>query len=129
MTSPAAGATPSVDPQEAMELLGGDALLVDVRDAREWAAGHPRHAIHIPLDEVSSSTPYTTRTRRVIVLSRSGRRAREAVVHLRVAGVDAVVLQGGLRAWVDAGGELVADDGREPRIVAPRRTEEPGGPA
>ena len=126
MTTSAAAGTPSVGAEEAMGLLGGDAILVDVRDEREWAAGHARHAIHIPLDEVSTSTPYTTRTRRVIVVSRSGRRAREAVVHLRVAGVDAVVLHGGLRAWVDAGGELVTDAGREPRIVGPLRPKEPG---
>ena len=54
------------------------------------------------------------------VASRTGRRAAAAVVHLRAAGVDAVVLHGGLRAWVDAGGELVADGDREPRIVGPK---------
>jgi len=113
---------PSVDVTEAMALIAGDAVLFDVRDGHEWAAGHVRHSVHVPIDEVSTATPYTTHVRRVVVLSRTGRRASEVVVHLRAAGVDAVVLRGGLRAWLDAGGELIADDGREPRIVGPQHT-------
>ncbi len=128
MTTQPVEGTPSVEPEEAMALLAGDALLVDVRDADEWSAGHPRHAIHIPLGEVSASTPYTTRTRQVIVVSGTGRRAQEAVVHLRVAGVDASVLRGGLRAWVDAGGDLVADAGLEPRIAGARPADDVGAP-
>ena len=120
MSTPLAGRTPAIEPDEAMVLLGGEALMIDVRDAHEWAAGHALHAIHIAMDDLSGSTPYTTRTRRVIVVSRSGRRAQQAVIHLRAAGVDAVVLHGGLRAWVAAGGELVSDVGREPRIVGPQ---------
>jgi len=111
---------PSVDVAEAMTLIGGDAVLLDVRDAHEWAAGRVRHSVHIPSSEVSTATPYTTHVRRVVVVSRTGRRASDAVAHLRAAGVDAVVLRGGLRAWLEAGGELVADDDREPRIVGPK---------
>ena len=121
MSTPRSGHTPAVEPDEAKVLLGGDALMIDVRDEHEWAAGHAPHSIHIPLDEVSASTPYTTRSRRVIVVSRSGRRAERAVTHLRTAGVDAVVLHGGLRAWVAAGGDLVGDGGHGPHIATPRR--------
>jgi rhodanese-related sulfurtransferase len=121
MSTPRTGRTPAIEPDEAVVLLGGDALMIDVRDEHEWAAGHAPHSIHIPLDEVSASTPFTTRTRRVIVVSRSGRRAERAVTHLRTAGVDAVVLHGGLRAWVEAGGDLVGDGGHGPHIAAPRR--------
>jgi rhodanese-related sulfurtransferase len=114
MSVPREGMT--VEPDEAMALLIGDAVMIDVRDQKEWSAGHAPHAIHIPLADISGSTPFTTRTRSVVVVSRSGRRATEAVIHLRAAGVDAVVLRGGLHAWALAGGELVADPGREPRI-------------
>jgi len=111
---------PSVDVAEAMALMDGDAVLLDVRDAHEWAAGHVRHSVHIPSGEVSTATPYTTHVRRVVVVSRTGRRASDAVAHLRASGVDAVVLRGGLRAWLEAGGELIADDDRPPRIVGPK---------
>ena len=113
--------TPAVEPDEAMTLLGGDALMIDVRDGDEWAAGHAPHCVHIPLEDISEATPYTTRTRRVVVASRSGRRAHDAVIHLRTAGVDAVVLHGGLRAWVAAGGDLVAEGDRPARLAGRRR--------
>jgi rhodanese-related sulfurtransferase len=111
---------PSIEPAEAMTALSGDALLLDVRDAHEWAAGRALHSIHIALDDLSTATPYTTRVRRVIVVSRTGRRATDAVARLRAAGVDAVLLHGGLRAWVAAGGELVADGDTEPHISSHR---------
>ena len=120
MSTSTGARVPSVETGEAVALLAGDALMLDVRDAHEWAAGHARHSVHIPMADLSTATPYTTHVRRVVVASRTGRRAAAAVVHLRAAGVDAVVLHGGLRAWVDAGGELVADGDREPRIVGPK---------
>ena len=119
MTSSASSRLPSVEPDEARELLSGDALMIDVRDAHEWAAGHSPHSVHVPLDSLSTSIPYTTHERRVIVVSRSGRRAKQVVVRLRAAGIDAVLLDGGLRAWIRAGGEFVADHGRTPHIVGP----------
>jgi rhodanese-related sulfurtransferase len=125
MSTPREGRAPVVEPDEAMVLLEGDALMLDVRDAHEWAAGHAPHSVHIPLAELSASTPYTTRVRRVILVSRTGRRATDAAVHLRAAAVDAVVLHGGLRAWLDAGGELVAEQGHEPHLAAPAPAKHP----
>jgi rhodanese-related sulfurtransferase len=100
-----------------MTLLTGDALMLDVRDLHEWAAGRAPHSVHIPLGELSAATPYTTHVRRVIVVSRTGRRATEAVSRLRAAGVDAVLLHGGLRAWVSAGGALVTDTDQDAHIA------------
>jgi rhodanese-related sulfurtransferase len=120
MSTSVSGRVPAVEPAEAMTALAGDALLLDVRDAHEWAAGRAAHSVHIPLDGLSTATPYTTRVRRVIVVSRTGRRATEAVARLRAAGVDAVLLHGGLRAWVASGGELVAEAGHEPHIASHR---------
>jgi rhodanese-related sulfurtransferase len=107
----------AVEPGEAMTLVASNALMIDVRDEKEWQAGHAVHSIHIPLPEISNATTFTTRTRRVILVSRSGRRAFDAMTHLRAAGVDAVILKGGLHAWRAAGGEIVADGGKDPRIT------------
>ncbi len=115
--SPQAGQMPVVDPSEAMTLLAGDALMIDVRDQKEWEAGHAPHAIHVPLEQLSDSLGILPRQRRVIAVSRSGRRATTAVSHLRAAGLDAVKLKGGLYAWQDAGGEVVADHDRTPKII------------
>jgi rhodanese-related sulfurtransferase len=120
MSTSASERVPSIEPAAAMAAMSGDALLLDVRDAHEWAAGRAAHSVHIPLAGLSTATPYTTRVRQVIVVSRTGRRASEAVARLRAAGVDAVLLHGGLRAWVSAGGELDADVGHEPHVASHR---------
>jgi rhodanese-related sulfurtransferase len=120
MSTTVSGRVPSVDVTEAAALLLGDALMLDVRSEHEWAVGHAPHSVHIRMEELSTATPYTTHVRKVIVASRTGRRATEAVVHLRAAGVDAVVLHGGLRAWASVGAELVADGDRPPRIATHR---------
>ncbi|MFC6238086.1 rhodanese-like domain-containing protein [Longivirga aurantiaca] len=107
---------PSIEPDDAMRLIAGDGMLIDVRDAREWSHGHSPHSVHVPMDELGPAIAVMPRQRPVIVASRSGRRAEQAVVHLRAAGVDARVLHGGLRAWQAAGGELASDTGAPPRV-------------
>jgi rhodanese-related sulfurtransferase len=107
---------PGIDVDEAALLLEGDAQLVDVRDDKEWAAGHAPHSVHVTMAELSKATTWIWRERRVVVVSRSGRRAADAVSHLRSAGVDAVRLEGGMHAWQRAGHALVSDTGRPPRV-------------
>jgi rhodanese-related sulfurtransferase len=107
---------PGIDVLAARELLAGDAEMIDVRDDHEWAAGHSPHSVHVPMSVLSTTTVVLSRQHLLVVVSRSGRRAAEAVIHLRAAGIDAVRLEGGLRAWHDLGGELVSDTGRPPRV-------------
>jgi rhodanese-related sulfurtransferase len=52
----------------------------------------------------------------VIVVCRSGARASTAAQTLRDAGIEAVNLRGGMRAWESAGGRLVGK-GNRPGIV------------
>jgi rhodanese-related sulfurtransferase len=52
-----------------------------------------------------------------MVVCRSGNRSAHATAMLRAAGVDAVNLDGGFRAWSAAGLPLVTD-GPEPGRVA-----------
>lgn len=108
---------PGMDVLSAMERIAGDADMIDVRDAHEWAAGHSPLAVHVPMVGLSTATTVLSRQHLLVVVSRSGRRAADAVTHLRAAGLDAVRLEGGLRAWRDAGGELVSDTGRPPRVT------------
>jgi rhodanese-related sulfurtransferase len=49
------------------------------------------------------------RDRTVVVVCRSGNRSAHATTMLRGAGVDAVNLDGGLRAWSATGMPLVTD--------------------
>ena len=106
-----------VHPTEARELMAQGALLVDVREAWEWAAGRAPGAHHVPLDRLAARMDELPRDRRVVVVCRSGNRSAHATTMLRGAGVDAVNLDGGLHAWSAAGLPLVAD-GHEPGRVA-----------
>lgn len=108
---------PGIDVDEAARLLSGDAQMIDVRDDKEWAAGHAPHSVHVTMAELPDATTWMWHSRRLVVVSRSGRRASEAVRHLRTAGLDAVRLEGGMHAWESAGQPLVSDTGRPAHIV------------
>ena len=108
---------PGVAVAGALALLDGDAVLLDVREQDEWDAGHAPHAVHIPLGQLSESTAWMSRQRRVVVVCRSGRRSAHATAALRTAGVDALNLVGGMQAWRDAGAEIVADHGITPTVI------------
>jgi rhodanese-related sulfurtransferase len=115
--SPELPDVPGVDVVGALSLLDGDAVLLDVRERNEWDAGHAPHAVHIPLRELSEATAWMSRQRRVVVVCRSGRRSAHATAALRVAGVDALNLLGGMQAWRDAGADIVADHGATPTVI------------
>jgi hydroxyacylglutathione hydrolase len=102
---------PTVTVEEAQALVAEDAVFLDVRAKADWDAGHVMHSVHVSLDDIADHVGHASRKRRVIVASRSGIRAEEAVRHLRTGGVDAAVLEGGLLAWQAAGGEFVATGG------------------
>ena len=108
---------PGTDVAGTFALLDGDAVLLDVREQREWDAGHAPHTVHIPLGELSEATAWMSRQRRVVVVCRSGRRSAFATAALRAGGVDAPNLTGGMQAWRDAGAELVADHGTRPTVI------------
>ena len=106
-----------VDPAGARELVAQGALLVDVREGWEWAAGRVAGARHVPLDQLPRRAGELPRDRKVVVVCRSGNRSAHATRVLRGTGVDAVNLDGGLQAWWGAGLPLVTG-GREPGRVA-----------
>lgn len=86
----------------------GEAVLVDVREPDEWAAGHAPGSLHRPLAELD---PAEFAGRSVVTTCRGGGRGSRAAQTLRDAGVDAVSLGGGLKAWAQDGGAVVRDDG------------------
>lgn len=111
------GPKTGVSASAALDLLKGNAVLVDVRDAKEWRAGHAPLATHIPLDRLATSLNRLRRDRSVIVVCRSGTRASRAVADLRKAGFEAVNVRGGMGAWEQAGGSVVRDGGQPGRVI------------
>jgi rhodanese-related sulfurtransferase len=90
-----------------------DALLLDVREDDEWAAGHADGALHIPMsDFVGRFGELTERVdgdAPVFVVCRVGGRSAQVTQYLRQQGVTAVNVDGGMLAWEAAGRPLVAE--------------------
>ena len=83
-----------------------NAVLVDVREDKEFAGGHLPNAVHIPLSALASrGTELAKMTSRpVIAYCERGQRSRAAGSILAKLGFgDVYQLAGGFRAWKDAG--------------------------
>ncbi len=95
------------------------AILIDVREDDEWAAGHAPGAIHIPLGEVPSRFGEITDASdgEVYVVCRVGARSARAATWLAENGVEAINVGGGMSAWADAGRRMVSEDGAGPRVI------------
>ena len=84
----------------------GGALVLDVREAFEFAAGHVLGAQWIPLGMLPGSLGTLPRDREVMVICASGNRSQVGAELLTRAGFDAVSVRGGTAAWSQSGREL-----------------------
>ena len=100
------GGTAEIGTFEATRLMNqGGTLVLDVRDAKDYAAGHLPRARHIPLGELSNRLEELAKykERAVIVTCRTGARSGGAIRLLRKAGFATVYqLKGGVAAWEQA---------------------------
>jgi rhodanese-related sulfurtransferase len=106
-----------IDPAEADRLVAAGALLLDVREDDEWAAGHAPSATHLPLGQVVDRQGELPTDRTIVCMCRAGGRSQSVAVHLAGAGFDVRNAAGGMQAWA-AGGLPVVDDAGAPGRVA-----------
>ena len=87
---------------------GEDVALVDVREDREWSLGHLPGALHMSRGTLEQKIEQAVpRGRRVVLYCASGNRSALAADSLAQMGYrDVASLAGGIRGWVDAGGEV-----------------------
>jgi rhodanese-related sulfurtransferase len=111
----------SVD--ELAAALGGPTgpLVVDVRLPAEYRAMHVEPSVLLPLDEIARRRHEVPRDRDVVLVCRTGSRARLAAAE--IGGLRTRVLEGGLVAWWAAGHPVVEGKAhisleRQVRIVA-----------
>lgn len=97
--------------------VGPDAVLLDVREDDEWAAGHAEHAQHLPATQLMARYGEVPADTEVHVICRTGGRSARVAAWLNDNGFDAVNVAGGMSAWVDAGRPIVSESGEEPRII------------
>jgi rhodanese-related sulfurtransferase len=88
---------------QATQLINqGKAVILDVREPAEFAAGHMREAKNIPLKELPKRIGELEKfkSKSVIVVCSSGAQSSKAISQLKRAGFDqAYGLDGGLAAW------------------------------
>lgn len=87
------------------ELQNNTALLIDVREPDEFAVGHAENAKNIPLGDIEAGKlTEATKTVKIYVYCRSGKRAGVAKTALEKQGYANVESLGGLSDWREIGG-------------------------
>lgn len=86
----------------------GAVVIVDVRSAEDFTAGHLPGARSIPLEKLSATVKSLRKHSEIVVYDRLPQRSKTAVQQLAEGGVSARALAGGVGAWVMKGFPLEA---------------------
>ncbi len=104
---PRGGGAGGVSAAEAVRLMNREkGVLIDVCEASEHAAGHCVGSRNIPLGELEKRVAELPKNKQlpVLLMCQSGARAGRAAATLRKLGYErALAVNGGLRAWREAG--------------------------
>lgn len=102
-----AGTSPAtVDVKQGAALQSRGVLLLDVREADEYAQGHAPGSTLIPLSQLEQRLAEIAshKNQPIAVICRSGKRSAQAIKLLEQAGFSAAVnVEGGMNAWQKAG--------------------------
>ena len=90
----------------AVEMRKGNAAVIDVRGAAEFAAGHLPAVQNIPLGLLADRLEELPRDKLLVMQCQAGSRSAIATSVLRAKGIEAINLIGGYAAWA-AGGRPV----------------------
>ena len=105
MTSP----VPEVSAAAGAALVDAGALLLDVREDDEWAAGHAPQARQMAMSRIQAEYETLPTDRTIVCICHVGARSAAVAEALRTAGWDAVNLVGGMVAWERAGLPVASD--------------------
>lgn len=109
---------PSVPVSEVADDLPEGIILLDVREADEWAAGHAPNALHIPMSELAGRLEELPRDDNLFVICRSGGRSARVTAYLNGNGWDAVNVAGGMQSWANSGRAMIGEiPGAHPEVI------------
>lgn len=99
-------------PLQATQMInrGKSTVVIDVRGADTYAAGHLRDAKHIPLADLANRSGELdkSKVKTIIVVDQDGKQADKAARQLKAAGFEDIYgLEGGIAAWTAAGLPLI----------------------
>jgi len=92
-------------------------ILLDVREADEWEAGHAPGAQWIPLGDLEGARFQLPMNRRIVCVCRSGARSAKATDALNGWGFEAANMTGGMKDWAKSGLPVVRDDGTPGEVI------------
>ena len=96
----------SLTAQGAVQLINRErGVMIDVRDAAEYAAGHATGARNVPFDQLEQKLPGTVKNKSlpVLLMCATGARAQRALATAKKLGYEqAQVVGGGLKSWKEA---------------------------
>jgi len=107
-------------PLDAVNPHAPDALVIDVREPHEYAAGHIPGAINLPQADLATRLAELPRDKRLLLVCQSGFRSLRAAQFLAQAGFTGVAsVSGGTAGWMNAGHPIAFGEatGPAPRIV------------
>lgn len=104
-------------PEQPASALPADAVILDVREPDEWAAGHIESAVHIPIGAVTRRLSDVPQGNPLYVICRSGVRSARVAEFLRAQGIDALNVAAGMQEWAAAGRPMVSDTGRAAEVI------------
>jgi len=108
---------PQQVPSVSVADLPEGAVLIDVREPDEWAAGHAPEAVHIPMGELAGRLEELPTDDPVYVVCRSGGRSARGTAFLNANGWDATNVDGGMKSWQAIGLPMVCDHPGEPEVL------------
>ncbi|MBP3949427.1 rhodanese-like domain-containing protein [Corynebacterium sp. Marseille-P3884] len=81
-----------------------NAQLIDVREPDEFSEVHAKNAVNLPLSNFAALSEEIDYEQPIYVICKSGGRSAEASQFLEdVRGTEAINVEGGTQAWVNAG--------------------------
>ena len=93
------------------------AVLLDVRENDEWAAGHAPGARHIPMSQLVERIAELPGDDPLYVVCKVGGRSARVVQYLAGQGYPAVNVDGGMQHWAALGRPVVVDGDGTPEIL------------
>lgn len=105
----------------------GQAVLVDVREADEFAAEHIPYAISAPLSQIDAALPDLAEERRAIIfqcqLGKRGEKACALMEEDTLKNREIYNLEGGIMAWKAAGLSTVQQSSHAPKLPIMRQVQ------
>jgi len=102
---------------ETKAAVDSGALLVDVREADEFEAGHAAGAISIPLSELNERYSELDKDMEIYCICKSGGRSGQAAGALVDAGYDVTNVIGGTLDWYGEGLPFVSENGEAATVL------------